>query len=454
MMISFLFLVSVGARMRNSFQFVREKLTGLNLFRTVPPSTEQHVLRRERLITRLYLAAILASLITIVVTASIDGQTVYFIVDSPSREDFMQLAEKYSTTLSCPCSQMATDQERFSYIEPQYHEICSSQYVSPDWINVKFEEFSSAILFTRDIRYHWRIHFQLLSTLCQMSRLTVQDALRSYNRTKFVTTQTLHAQSFKDQMDLIVAQFERTVHASFQRSLGLIKTNSEINQFINPINSNFRYWFPRTYGLYLSSPKYDWQKKLDCIASTGGEDSSCYCDPTALDPCYQNIVIYGENETRSPIPGMFQTWFPLQSLLVSTLECFYNNTCLSQIEQVLDSDTLTSNLTVLESSSSTTLPMSELANALFIQSWHNQSSFESYFDQCRPLTCQYAIYTRLSVVYIVTKILGLIGGINVVLRLFLPISVKAIQTFFNGIVEMKRDGSGRNAARMSRTRRR
>ena len=134
---------------------------------------------------------------------------------------------------------------------------------------------------------------------------------------------------------------------------------------------------------------------------------------------------------------MFETWFPLQSVLMSTLECLYHDTCLSQIEQLINSTVSPSNLTRLKSFS--LLHIDTSANNLFIQSWTKQSSFDTYFNQCRSLTCQYTIYSRLNVIYIVTKILRLIDGIHVVLHLFLPLLIQFIFQIFNIIHQVTRE---------------
>jgi hypothetical protein len=152
-----------------------------------------------------------------------------------------------------------------------------------------------------------------------------------------------------------------------------------------------------------------------------------------------------ENGIRSIIPGMFQTWFPFQSLLMSTLECFYNDTCLSQMKQFINTTLSPTNFTRLNSSSSLPLNNNQydriesLANNLFIRSWNNQSSFQSYFNQCHPLTCQYTYETRLNIIYIVTTIIGLMGGLNVVLRLLLPFIIKSTARIWNDIFHRQRD---------------
>ena len=157
------------------------------------------------------------------------------------------------------------------------------------------------------------------------------------------------------------------------------------------------------------------------------------------------------NETETVgfvIPGMFQTWFPLQSVFMSTLECFYNDTCFSRITELINSTLSSTNFTTLKSSSLSSNisqydQIESLANNLFIHSWYNESSFESYFNRCHPVKCHYTYETRLHLIYIVTIIVGLIGGINIVLRLLLPLVVKSVIRIRNYILQRQRDNINR-----------
>jgi hypothetical protein len=188
------------------------------------------------------------------------------------------------------------------------------------------------------------------------------------------------------------------------------------------------------FDIFLDGVTPSWYTRFNTTNRVDFSTFECYS--FSLSECYQNIIIQG-NDTAEPVLGMFETWFPLQSVLISTLECLCNDTCLSQIEQLINSTVSPSYLTRLHPFSSSSIET--LANQLFIQSWNNHSSFDSYFHQCHPLTCQYTVHTRLNIVYIITRILGLIGGIEVVLRLFLGLFVRLIFQLFHTI--LRRDAT-------------
>ena len=417
----------------------------LNLFPSVPPSYDENILREEHYTTRLYLILFILSFTILTVLTSINPQIIRVTVESPSSKDFIELHEQYPKTLHCPCSQTTIDYQDICRIEPQYHEVCSSEFVSSNWINIQFRQSSKTILLTNDIRYQSEFHFQLLSTVCHMVNQIVEDSRRSFYQTKFVTNEALSPQSFQTQVDSIVAEFKTMLPASFQRVIQLIKANSEINQFITPMNSEFTGGYTVVKGYIFIYPfRYKRTEEQDSLTNDEISDKKSDCSSFSPIECYQKTMIK-ENVTNNTITGMVQTWFPFQSLLMSTLKCFYNDTCLSKIQHFINTTQSPTNFTTLNSSSSSNNNqydrIEKLANRLFIESWDNESFNESYFNQCHPLTCVYTYESRLSSIYILTTVIGFLGGLNVVLRLLLPLIVKLVARVWNNIFQRPRNNS-------------
>ena len=65
-------------------------------------------------------------------------------------------------------------------------------------------------------------------------------------------------------------------------------------------------------------------------------------------------------------------------------------------------------------------------NELMIEEWTIEGFFDNYYDSCAPSTCTYTYAQRLDIVYVVTTIVSLFGGLVVVLRLLSPISVRIV----------------------------
>ncbi|CAF1294864.1 unnamed protein product [Adineta steineri] len=398
---------SICTKMRKLFQFIKKTLINLNLFKSVPLSQDETILRQQRYQTRLYLIVSLASLITLIFFISLNSHQVNVTIQSPSLSTFIELDNQYSLTLNCPCNQTISEYHHFIFnFKPQYHEICSSDFISRRWIDLHLIKPPAAHLYTNDIRYQSPIHFQLLSTLCHAAQQTVDDHLQSFNQTKFITNQVLRNSSFQIRVNSIIDQFKRILPESYQRTIQLITANSKINQFIVPLNSLFK---DSDSGVSLEPATNVFRYKVE----NGSSVIYHTCVWLLSNECVLKTII-NNHDFIDIIPGMIQTVFPLQSVLMSTLECFYNETCLSKITKLID-------LTVSSSRNFSTLRLSLLtdnesqydqieilANKLFIQSWSwtNNISYESYFNQCHPLTCQYSYESRFSPTYVITTIVG------------------------------------------------
>ncbi len=52
--------------------------------------------------------------------------------------------------------------------------------------------------------------------------------------------------------------------------------------------------------------------------------------------------------------------------------------------------------------------------------------YERYYNQCQPAQCTYIYDTRNDVIYIVTTLFGIAGGLTTVLKLILPRLIRLI----------------------------
>ncbi|CAF1289595.1 unnamed protein product [Adineta steineri] len=431
-------------RIKILFQFLKQNLLKLNLFKSIPRSEDETILQQQRYQTRLYLVLLLMSLIIFIFSVFDQSHTINVTVNSPSVTRFTELYTQYPFTLDCPCSQTSLEYNQFIFnITPHYHEICSSEFIFSRWIELQFIESPVRVFFTNDIRYQSRIHFQLLSTLCRIAQQTVNDSLQSFYRTKFITNKVITLSSFKTQVDSIIEQFKRTVPGSYQHALELIQANPEVNQLIVPLNSDF----VSTKDIYnnevfsLKPARHVFDYRFICKSPS----NMCLCYVLFPNECVLETIIRKGTLTKK-IPRMYQTLFPLRSVLLSTLECFYNDTCLSYITREINSvvsptNFSTLNLSLLSIDESPYDPINILANKLFIQNWSNQSLYESYFNQCYPLTCQYTYESQFNIIYIITSIIGLLGGLHIVLQLVTRYTIKLSYKIWTKMISRRQNNT-------------
>jgi hypothetical protein len=68
----------------------------------------------------------------------------------------------------------------------------------------------------------------------------------------------------------------------------------------------------------------------------------------------------------------------------------------------------------------------DLLNTLMIEEWNSTQLYDQYYDECQPIECTYTIETRNNVIYIITTMFGIVGGLITVLRCVVPQVVKLV----------------------------
>ena len=134
---------------------------------------------------------------------------------------------------------------------------------------------------------------------------------------------------------------------------------------------------------------------------------SCNCGaPTAascVDPLYLGI-----NQSIR-VQGMFIGCLPLTSLLHSTLECFYNETCVADIVTAMTVTDLS--VSALDSTRPSryqpNTPLREVINSLMTENWTNSINYSRYYAECSPNECTYSIITKNTVGYIILTVTSL-----------------------------------------------
>ncbi|CAF4109656.1 unnamed protein product, partial [Adineta steineri] len=127
---------------------------------------------------------------------------------------------------------------------------------------------------------------------------------------------------------------------------------------------------------------------------------------------------------------MYTGCYVIESLLQSDLRCFYNQTCITKLQSYSLAKT-TMNVTALDKSLPSNFTenstIEELVNQLMVEEWNPLIMYENYYNECQPSQCTYTHETKNSVIYIVTTLVGLIGGLITALKLIVPRLVKFIR---------------------------
>ncbi|CAF3963028.1 unnamed protein product, partial [Adineta steineri] len=239
--------------------------------------------------------------------------------------------------------------------------------------------------------------FQALYTLCVLVDETISNRLSQFYSNQYVSASVISSNIFQLQTKALISQFISSTTNDFLLSFNMIRKTTQSNALLSGQLTNYRFYFDESnYNVFTKSVRYG-----DCTCS-----SSATC-------INQYTVINYPNFTKMfPLPGLYTGCYIIESLLQSSLQCFYDQACVDNLKIYLGSPTFI-NVTALDISlSSQFLENSTVADVLeqlMIEEWKNSSMYENYYGECQPSRCSYTVTSKNSVIYIVTTLIGLIG---------------------------------------------
>lgn len=260
---------------------------------------------------------------------------------------------------------------------------------------------------------------QIIHSICQASKTVVDHTISYFNKTSLISKLVLSRSVFESQSNAIVNQLIKLTPLDFRRLIRITIELLETNLIPTAFGTDWSIEYGNASNDYLmrNIPRMYTNGTCNCVVS-----NECQ-EPLKIGPSY--IVL----------PGLVIGCSPLDGLRMSTLECFFSSSCINTILSYLEYDTLPdkshpTNFSLPEvlpliisplneskiSRFLPTTPIGTLIDELFIENWENISSYESYFAACSPTACNYEYSERRSIIYIITTLLSLYGGLTISLR--------------------------------------
>jgi hypothetical protein len=407
--------------------FSRGKLLVLNLFES--RSTNPAIIYREIVATRLFLMFFSISVCILMAYTSLSLRMRSKTIQTPSHSIYEQLQGQYPDTLQCPCTQIAIPYGKFIRVQPLFHQICSSDFVSQDWIDFTFAA-NLTVIWPMDVRTSLSAMWQLIAALCQSSKTILIDAFDRFSNLPLISSTILHEELLQLKVQSELQLIRETASSNLMQPLTTVQLITEMNGFMSGLSISYVPWSVISLSLFLpiQSTKYIQQ----------GSTEGCYCDMLGSCPLPGNIYLYNMWETdaiydtniivaNETLPGIIVDCSPLRMALASSLECFYSQEC---VDILLSTYPKTTNITILNTSLSNrfspTANNEQLIKEGFLERILNETLYESYYNACSPIHCMYTYTLRFDWIYILTTLIALLGGLNITCRLISPYLVDFI----------------------------
>jgi len=322
--------------------------------------------------------------------------------------------------LTCPCKNIAIAQQEFISLTPTFHQICASDFVKSSWLS--YLNAATHYLISSDFQDTGSLLFQILTSFCQLAQDTIKDSLPKFYSTSFVSYDVIDMELLNNQSQSLIELYILTTGNQFSYSFDFIRDAISGNGFLSGILTNFNlgFTYDSSQGGYRIVPKYKTYNEpymCDCSIT-----SSCVSPAAIHDNVTGNIIFV--------IPGLFTGCLLVEAMRQSNLQCLYNQTCLNQIKNYTRPSVPSSAKaldTSIRSRYNVSTNISEILANLMVETWIENISYSGYYNQCQPVHCTYTTVGKNSVIYIVTALFGLCGGLCKALYFLIPNIVKIIR---------------------------
>jgi len=207
---------------------MKVKVTLLNVYKIKSDNIDPYDLATAKISTRIYLLFVCLSVTILIIFSSLQMQIQNITVEHPSQETYEHLRNIHSTALQCPCSQIAINYGSFVSLSPKYHPVCSSQYMSFEWIDSIEGTFNPNFEYRHeDFHAVGQAFFSTISVLCTLAQSTLESTWLNFNHSALITDHVLSNQELMIRANSILAQFESNTINEFKRLLSLIRLHTK-----------------------------------------------------------------------------------------------------------------------------------------------------------------------------------------------------------------------------------
>ena len=355
--------------------------------------------------TRLFFVLLMISFLLMGIYTLTKEQILTKTFDKPSFDTYEQLEQKYGDKLTCSCSSIETTYNQVINIDIFFHSICSSEFISDEVINLLAISIPSNLstYATRDYRHFIYPHIFYLKELCHISIESVRNLIEHFLSTSFITNELLFEHDFNQRIDATIAQTKSNAPNSLNSIMSFIRNVNFGNAIISTYGTNFKYVL--ILSNHSSAPPTE--------AEIYDNDCSCALRSNCTSQAYR---IGNTSSDRIALKGLKIGCTPSESFLSSTLECFYDVLCIDIIKEYLNYSDVLHPISIIADNRT----VEELAKNLFIEQWLITKNYSSYYQQCLPLSCSYTYVQESNLIYILSFILGLQGGLILVLKWICP----------------------------------
>ena len=346
----------------------------------------------------------------------------------------------------CPCSEVTIPYGSFLNVTYKLHEICSSDFVSTEWLDFTASvdpSYGNILLdsrWLRDFRLTAIHYFQLLAIYCDTVKETFRRSISSFLETSWINNRLLLKSLFLERVNNIHQTFIESLTGDFLSINEWTTAAIQSNQVLGAVHGDVYF------SIDANNKTIRLNNRILLFISFISDDqvfARGICDCRLFpDYCELPLILTfsGANDQLEQVlvPGLRAACTSLYSILGSTINWWYNNTV---VQRILSSysmavhTTQPPHLTSLNTSaptrffnqSETQTKFQTLINEMFIENWTTDlSRFDLFYDRCKPSSCSFTVQSRYTLLAAILILISIMGGVNRALRLLVPPAVNML----------------------------
>lgn len=406
---------------------VLSKFQALNLFKTRSSTDETQ--KQERFATKLYIFVMAVAIIFVLTITSLSERSRFEYLTNPTVDDYEKLQIEHNVPITCPCSRISVPiSSAITTIEFSLHPACNSQLIKNSRWGYFFDgaEFTVTWLHPSDFRT-WGSSFVIWAEAsCSVSQNIILSGLNVFKSATLISLHALTRKRFESEIDERISAFQAGLLKSARQTLAIYRDAIQSNGLMSLFGMNWRWKLDQ-----LSN-----RDKTRIIHEPVVYNQSCSCATSRQ--CYKQAAILDYNGSSIfQIDGLVYSCHLIDSYLASSLSCFYSLSCVTSLiasmalglpmDQSFNPwapTAITFRIDALDSSLLKSFRVNDtfekIMNQLFIDAWHIEKSYKSYFSTCAPATCSFEVFDRFNIFYVLTTFLSVYSGLVIVLRLVIP----------------------------------
>ena len=242
---------------------------------------------------------------------------------------------------------------------------------------------------------------------------------------------------FNDEINTTLKGFQQKTPIEFARTLNLIRATTQGNALIAVFSTN---WVPVMTEKGKGRNTSFHNVPVTHVNAEQNTSCSCATSPACAAPA--QLFNTSNSLPYYTFEGLRLGCYSLETVLGSSLSCFYSVSCIISFRQALGTlpesimsyMVSTGNMTEFSSTLTrfnTNDTIETLASEMFIESWSSNASYERFFNACAPAYCTYKVYYRFDALDLLTTFLSVYVGLSLGIHITVPYLVKVIRKIRN-----------------------